>query len=885
MLPHNEPAAPAGAAPILSPLSAGQKRPAPDDLQAEGKRSARKGDAQTSPASAVPVPVVKRSVQEALALLRRQKELGLANPALAPEVDTLATELAPPASLPRPRGDVVMYGTNDIVHPEELYADPDPLVQARNKANMESFYVPPRHVYYSADEAQPSPMDIMDRAVLDFQVLTTTPVPDDERFVNEAAAFTSSGRYLVVTPNAPWIPYIDDPDAKIRLQLTSECRFGARDPVICPTYTDFVKAPHFACIPRKPLNKSHPTNLMWDDPTKWFRRIGSPMCEGKALYLLREDYARLGDDLVTPLRKRANFYIANCAETPYSFARGLETALMHTWGRLLNDTTDEERFMVLAREMQRYWLELSGVMNYVDVVAPIMKNRHSKPTNPRNPRWYLGAVVEHAIQMQMWYDAGVPVWWVRGWKDIAAALLCNTPSVTRGLPHCKSMHRMSTPSEMAETGAHIMNLPNHRDPLVNHPAKKKTATSIARPMWQLIRGPEPQAAPPAARLALRPPSPMPPPPLSPLMPEPSRMLSPAPMSPLPPASPYPMSPPPPASPTSLPSLASSTSLPPPASQARAPPPSSAARSYQYNPTPLEPTFRLPWVHACRIKGLLQEADRNHGVQGNTGRSFPASGKLINPDKALKRAHHMQVYVLLQGAIREHARTALLKGTKVAVLTGQMWRNLLGAHFTLGAKQGSKVAATMDALKAMYGQDLDLNTVQARLHEPYQVGGELVQPGRLPSEDVMRSLLWTMDELVFRQDLTDLDRRLRRERLSPTEEHVRLGAAFYANSHVEGDLLLLRGAPSRNEGLVADDPQERVEYLVGLGEMMLTWRSYQPSDAVRAALGRLRLTDREVDWLEQELANNYALALWRILGRYPAGPPCVSTSEIKPEYDD
>ncbi|KAL1659792.1 hypothetical protein GGF50DRAFT_37746, partial [Schizophyllum commune] len=285
---------------------------------------------------------------------------------------------------------------------------------------------------------------------------------DDRAFNNILGSFTATGRFLIRTPNAHYIPFVRDPDVNVRIWMRKDCRFGPDDMVFCPTYASLRHAPHYACIPQCPLNLEHPTAIMWSDPSTWMQSITDRCCPAKPMFLLSEEVDKHLQPILRSAHRRVTAYLDRCARTgarPLSWARGLDCAVTHAVARLRCVATDLDHQHIVARELQRYWLELMGVINYVDHVEPVLLGHSPPPTNKKTPHWFLGAVVLSVDDLQKWYDAGVPVWFVSPWDMFATTLHHKLPETCRGLPYIRAMRRMRTPSEMAEVEDHALKLP------------------------------------------------------------------------------------------------------------------------------------------------------------------------------------------------------------------------------------------------------------------------------------------------------------------------------------------------------------------------------------------------------------------------------------------
>ncbi|KAL1738472.1 hypothetical protein HDZ31DRAFT_69959 [Schizophyllum fasciatum] len=183
---------------------------------------------------------------------------------------------------------------------------------------------------------------------------------------------------------------------------------------------------------------------------------------------------------------------------------------------------------------------------------------------------------------------------------------------------------------------------------------------------------------------------------------------------------------------------------------------------------------------------------------------------------------------------------------------------------------------MDQVRKLLRQATDFERIRSNLTRRYSIFGEAwVDPGQLPPTPLIKDILWRLNELVFRKDLIDLDRRARACVLTPAEEHLRLQNPFDPSTF-GADILAVHGRGRENKGLVADDWRERYKYVVGLAHLMRDWHDALPSKVVRV-LEQGTMSEARFKWLEGKVAEHYALQLWRHFHRRVIGPARRSTA--------
>ena len=187
---------------------------------------------------------------------------------------------------------------------------------------------------------------------------------------------------------------------------------------------------------------------------------------------------------------------------------------------------------------------------------------------------------------------------------------------------------------------------------------------------------------------------------------------------------------------------------------------------------------------------------------------------------------------------------------------------------------------MARVREIFGAAINFDKVLATLNQPYIALGEVCTSTRPPSRDIARGILWRLQELIFRKDLMDLDRRLCLIFITRLEEHQRLRMVF-ARETYGADILSIYGEGERDQGLVAQDWVERYPYVVALADLMLDWDEPLPR-RVRDVLHTPRLSQREFEWMEKKVIQHYAAMLFAHFHRKVVGPArrSVATSKLR-----
>ncbi|KAL1657829.1 hypothetical protein GGF50DRAFT_68406 [Schizophyllum commune] len=413
-------------------------------------------------------------------------------------------------------------------------------------------------------------------------------------------------------------------------------------------------------------------------------------------------------------------------------------------------------------------------------------------------------------------------------------------------------------------------------------------------------------------------SPPPPPPSSPPPPPPSSPPPPPPSSPPPPppSSPPPLPPssPPPPPPSRSPPLPPSTLLVIPPPPPRGPPstPSLQETRRGWGPSTEYIQLRKPkginkndeWetltydhrkalpVTTHAWQSAIDKFHQNWPVGGDVrdedhARCLPTPNILVNPKSERKRASMVHVFVLMLNMLLENARAVdwdddldiekFVRGApKPYKLEPQDWRLVLWVENTHQAAETGPVAAALRKVQGIFGGKLNVGIVVEHLKAAYYIFGEEVQPGSLPRADTLKTLLWFLQETIFRKDLTDLDRRLRCIILTKAQEAERLRSIFDARTFWDGDVLSVRGNGQRNSGLVADRWEERMRYTRALVDLMASWTPPIWPEVVKVAHAEQIFPSQAV-WIENQVAMFYTRVLWYEFKRQVVAPPIRSAA--------
>ncbi|KAL1737779.1 hypothetical protein HDZ31DRAFT_70794 [Schizophyllum fasciatum] len=176
---------------------------------------------------------------------------------------------------------------------------------------------------------------------------------------------------------------------------------------------------------------------------------------------------------------------------------------------------------------------------------------------------------------------------------------------------------------------------------------------------------------------------------------------------------------------------------------------------------------------------------------------------------------------------------------------------------------------MSAIEEIVGPAYRSSLVDS-LNSPYTICGVVQQPGVVPPPDILREELMRLQELVFRQDLLELDRRVRVIFVTPAGEAYRFRRVFDKRAWDGIDILNL-GDLGLGRGLASVDWLQRTRYVQGLAQLMMDWHPPLPRRLHGPAFTN-EMSASYFCWFERQVAAFYVRVLWHQLHRVAVGPP-------------
>ena len=203
------------------------------------------------------------------------------------------------------------------------------------------------------------------------------------------------------------------------VKLRADIRYGPDDPTLWPQPWVEMYC-HLGAIPRKPNDPNDRLSIMWWDPTlDDFKFSGGSLVDGlgelsgSKLLSLRNMMSGMEDRMEDYKRAFPN---------TNKFLLLLARAMQDSFTRLdcLKTTFTEMR--VGVTEFQRYYLELCGCLDYLEIYKPRMDGARPPAESVVN---CIGAFTNIPRIVQDFHTAGLPVWFLRHSSVWDSPVRCN----------------------------------------------------------------------------------------------------------------------------------------------------------------------------------------------------------------------------------------------------------------------------------------------------------------------------------------------------------------------------------------------------------------------------------------------------------------------------
>ncbi|KAG7086297.1 hypothetical protein E1B28_002261 [Marasmius oreades] len=228
----------------------------------------------------------------------------------------------------------------------------------------------------------------------------------------QVAAYMDDGQYLVTSPNTfvVYKPFLGPREIYFR----KDYHFGPDNLLLYPQPFIPLRC-HWASIPRRPTVKDNRLHKWWDEPPEWtFIQDTDSAIQGMGLFASTyvEDFAK--DYQILHARV---FRYSSLLKTEGKAANSLVLALDRQLLQTLRHIKTVSLPLHLARQLwsffQRWYLELVGALDWVEVYKPVMDGQKSKSDFISiQASAAMGAFAYSIADCEFLFCAGLPFWYV-----------------------------------------------------------------------------------------------------------------------------------------------------------------------------------------------------------------------------------------------------------------------------------------------------------------------------------------------------------------------------------------------------------------------------------------------------------------------------------------
>ncbi|KAJ7572823.1 hypothetical protein C8J56DRAFT_1138249 [Mycena floridula] len=640
-----------------------------------------------------------------------------------------------------------------------------------------------------------------------------------DAFTGAYGAVVNDGHHVVTTPNA--ISIYEPPLSQRKVRMRADGRFGEDDYTIWPQ-PFFKPLSYLAVMPRRPWDPNDPLHLFWHTPSHHnFRRDYSQ--SGIGLGIFNPSYIARYRPFIDELFGRYEAYHSG-HQQPNQLAMSLALSLKQCLERLENLSMSFRRSLIQLTQLQRTYLELVGVLDWVQKFQPMLQGLIPVPA-PLKVAETMGAFVYDDQVAQSFFRVGLPFWRVH--------------SVTK-LAHIRidQLHDVYSPSNAPATFVTqddatppfpVIFMGSATDPEKNQ--------AIERFLNTLMKDKDPFSEWKSYRVLPDPPD--------------ERRAS-------------------------VPSTSSTVPI-PPSSRRRAQnnhskssyhtKPSKGKQSKQGNVqqqrdpfaelvSPCSPLTADIWVSA------VEQIDRSRlpPAGSGIGHIFPHPALFLGVQSPEKRRNFVRNWLLFRQAFIAHVAS-----NQYSVVNSETWRRVLGLRHGPSAEleQGQQRTAR-DFVKACFdeaGLDFDFSSNE----HSFTWRGQADYLVDLESDEMVKEIMWELFEMGFRQEFFALDRQASLNTSRPSLDFDVIRRCLATDTSTP---LLSVSFDRASEGLAANARRDRGIYMIQLLRRMLEW-----SGGIDALVNYAEIDEPEKMTIEAEeaIVVFYVQSFFDHFGRPPTIP--------------
>ncbi|KAL0062777.1 hypothetical protein AAF712_010350 [Marasmius tenuissimus] len=654
----------------------------------------------------------------------------------------------------------------------------------------------------------------------------------------QAGAWVEGGKYFVTSPYSFTLyrPLVGPREVFIR----QDYRLGAEDPILYPQPFIHDRC-HWAAIPRRPSNPENPLTKWWDalPPEAFVQEVDGAV---KGLGRWSKEHLLPYERDCNLLCERVSNYRSSL-ESPRQI-NTLITALNGQLERSLRHLATMPLPLHRSRQLwsffQRWYLELLGALDWVEIYLPIMNGcSQSTELSRANAAVTMGAFLTAVKDCEFFFKANLPFWLVRSSEHHATTRVDYqveplTPETTNIcldeiMSHKKEViyHGQLRDLERAvavETfGMSIVNYTN--DPF-NVPATENSLKPSSTPSSSVGSSRNHSKRQRHERY------------------EPCRTCC----------------------------LCQSEYAYDVFADARGkakanPQPHVERNKFAEIRGPCSPDIPDIWVEALASIDKTRRPTKQEVVNG--GYAFPDPGMILYPPRE-KRERLLRNWLRFRDVLI--FCTCMKPCLASSAWSAKQWRIFLGTTDDHVAKSGTPMAQQRETVQELLGQCLEFYGLSLRKNDShfFTWNGERYEIGQLSETRLVKEIVWELFELNFRFELYALDRALHQI------GHASYGVGDNTTFNPEVQSCFPTGVVAPTEvslenashGLAAAKLRDREQYFRQLCHVMKQWPGGAYADRF---LSKRTFSDNEVEEMEGWATRFYCQEFYNKFGRPPILP--------------
>jgi hypothetical protein len=228
----------------------------------------------------------------------------------------------------------------------------------------------------------------------------------------KVGAMISDGHTFITSSSQDYVPY-PPLGSHRQVQLRSDSRYADDDPILWPQpFIPYFS--HYGAIPQ-PYSLYEHQVIWWMPSHDHFVRHAHPASPVSGLGKLSNiKFAELKASVDSLLERLKNYQAKTPSERQPRILHPFVKMLVHSLARLESVYTNFRQMEFSIRDVQRTWLELTALLDYMEIYKPRMDGHAHSASEVANT---IGVFTHDLRVAQDFFTAGLPCWLIRPASD------------------------------------------------------------------------------------------------------------------------------------------------------------------------------------------------------------------------------------------------------------------------------------------------------------------------------------------------------------------------------------------------------------------------------------------------------------------------------------